>query len=259
MKSGDPGNAPRPGGESGADQVADLLPAYTLGALDDDQRRLVEEELGASQPLRDEQRRYQSTVDSLAASITMTKPPSPLRQRVISISDSEREPLTLADRRNRLGRVALWIAAALVLVLAGAVAALWSELNERDDEIADLQQASNRPSTNFSRPLVWTELSASQPGMLASGYFCRTEDGSVGWIVVEGMPVTAGEVYQLWLVDGDRHESAGMFVTDDEGRGFGVVRVGAPVTSFQQIWITIEPPGGSPAPTGEPRVSANIV
>jgi anti-sigma-K factor RskA len=96
-------------------------------------------------------------------------------------------------------------------------------------------------------------------GSTGSGYFCRTEDGSVGWIVVEGMPVTAGNVYQLWLVDGERLESAGIFVTDAEGRGFGVVRASAPVTGFEQLWITAEPPGGSPAPTSDPHVSVTIV
>jgi hypothetical protein len=153
--------------------------------------------------------------------------------------------------------VALGLAAALILTLAGVVAGLWSELNERDDQIASLQARSSRPPTDFSQPLVWTRLSAA--GMPGTGYFCRTEDGSVGWIVVEGMPVTTGHVYQLWLVNDNRLESAGTFVTDSEGRGFGVVRASMPVTGFEQLWITSEPPGGSPEPTGAPHVSVTIV
>lgn len=259
MKSGDPREASRPDDESDAEQATDLLPGYTLGVLDDPQRRVVEDELATSQSLRDDHRRYQSAVDLLAAATPLTEPPSALRARVLSLAGTQPAPVEIAGRRNRLARIALAAAAAIVLMLAGAAGILWSELNESNEEIADLRQASSRPSMDLSQPLVWTELSSAEPGMPGTGYFCRTADGAVGWIVVEGMPVTTGDIYQLWLVDGDRHESAGMFVTDDEGRGFGVVRVNAPVTTFDQLWITTEPPGGSNAPTSDPYVSVNIV
>lgn len=256
MKSGNPTEVPPLEDSNRASRAADLLPAYVLDAVDADERLLVENELAASQSLRDEHRRYQSTVDSLAAPTPLNSPPPALRGRVLSLAGTQPEPKPIADRRMR---VALGVAAALILTLAGVVAGLWSELNERDDQMVNLQQARSRPATDFSQPLVWTELAMSAPDMPGSGFFCRTEDGSVGWIVVEGMPVTDGHVYQLWLVDGDRLESAGMFVTDAEGRGFGVVRANAPVTTFEQLWITAEPPGGSPAPTADPHVSANIV
>lgn len=259
MNSGNPGEVPQPEDVNRAKQAADLLPAYAIGALDDDERMLVEQELVASEPLRDEHRRYQSTVDSLASPMLLATPPAALRNRVLALAGAQSEPVSIAGRRSSLARVALGLAAALALVFAGLVAVLWSELNERESQIADLQQASSRPSTNFSQPLVWTELRAAKPGMPGSGYFCRTEDGSVGWIVVEGMPVTADYVYQIWLVDGDRLESAGMFVTDAEGRGFGVVRASTPVTGFEQLWITTEPPGGSLTPTGDPQVAVTIV
>lgn len=73
------------------------------------------------------------------------------------------------------------------------------------------------------------------------------------------MPASTGDAYQLWLVDGDRHESAGMFVTDDEGRGFGVVRVSAPVTAFDELWVTTEPECGNDAARSDPHVSVTIV
>ena len=259
MKNGDPRETPQPGGELDAETVADLLPAYVLDALDDDEHRRVEEALATSEAVREEYRRYQSTVDLLSATTTVTAPPARLRERVLPGTGRAGEPVVIASRRRGFGRIALGIAAVLTLALAGVAGLLWSELNEREDELADLQQASRRPSTNFSQPLIWTELSTTEADLPGWGYFCRTEDGAVGWVVVEGMPATGGSVYQIWLVDGDRRESAGMFVTDDAGRGFGVVRADAPVTSFKQLWITIEPPGGSTLPTSDPRVAVNIV
>ncbi len=242
-----------------ATQVVDLLPAYALGALDDDERDLVEEELAVSQSLRDQYRSLQLTADALAQPATLTAPPAALRDRVLASAGQRAAPVVLPQRGYRPARIGLVAAALLVLVLAGVIVGLWNRANDLDRQLADVQQAMSRPSTDFSRPLVWTALSAAASDVPVSGYFCRTEDGEVGWIVVEDMPVTDNHVYQLWLVDGERLVSAGTFATDAEGRGFGVVRAEAPVTAFQELWITAEPPGGSSAPSGAPRISVTIV
>lgn len=237
-----------------------MLPAYALGALDDRDRRRVEEELARSATLRAELQRLQATVDSLALSIPHSIPDASLRDLILASAREPDEPVSLGARGAAMFRRLTAVAAVLVVLLGSVVAFLALEIRDKDRQIADLEAASeSRGGFDFTQPLVWTEIHAEDTTSEGWGYFCRTADGSVGWIIVEGMRSTDGQVFQLWLVDDDELVSAGMFATDEEGRGFGVVRADDPVHSFRQIWITLEPPGGSPAPTRDPDVSVPIV
>lgn len=244
--------------DSEDEDVSNLLPAYVLGLLDDDEIADVEAELAVSPALRSEHASLLGAADALPHTIPQFDPPAHLRSRISSTVAPESVRSASTARRN-WWKPLTSAAAILVLVLAGAVAVLASQLNEREEELSDLQAAMARPGTDFTQPLVWSPINESAAGSPVRGYFCRTEDGSVGWIIVEGMHTDANHVFQLWLVDGDRVVDGGMFATDEDGRGFGVVRVGVPVHTFSQIWITIEPPGGSPLPSREPDLTARIV
>lgn len=237
----------------------ELLPAYALGVLDDDDRRLVETELAASPELRIELQEYEGVVDELNSSHEAGSPSPELKQRILRSAGSAGAAQPVPIRSNTVPRALVAAAAVLIVIMGGAIAVLANQVRERDQEIADLQAASSRPSTDFTQPLVWSNIAAVHNGTEVSGYFCRTEDGNVGWIIIEGMHVGDDRVLQLWLVDDDRIVSGGMFTTDEEGRGFGVVRVSEPVQSFEQIWITAEPPEGSPQPTSDPDLTAPIV
>ena len=260
MASGESREIPDTTETNRVEPVSELLAAYALGALDDHERVIVEAELARSATLRQEYERLQATADTLLLAVPVSEPPASLEARVRAATLPPAKPVKLpAKRSDRLLPVAA-VAAVLVLALGTAIVLLWNELNERDDRIAELEAAAaNRSSTDFTQPLVWTPISSEAPDAPGWGYFCRTEDGSVGWIVVEGMHTQEGYVFQLWLVNGDHMVSGGLFSTDDQGRGFGVVRADAPVNSFSQIWITLEPAGGSPEPTTSPNVSVPIV
>ncbi len=68
--------------------------------------------------------------------------------------------------------------------------------------------------------------------------------------IAADLPTPAkGMCYQVWRVNTDgSKESAGVFVPDDQGHVAVVLDGGADVASYV---ITLEPPGGSKAPTGE--------
>jgi anti-sigma-K factor RskA len=240
--------------------AADLLPAYVLGILDEEEQLTAESALAESSGLQNEYRHLQESSDLIIATVPLVDPPDNLRTRIehsIEGAAADREPVPIT--RNARFRAISAVAAVLVLLLGGVIAALIGQVRERDDQIDTLQASMARPATDFTQPLVWSTINQPESGPPVRGYFCRTEDGSVGWIIVEGMHMEDNHVFQLWLVDDDRVVNGGMFATDEEGRGFGVVRVGVPVHTFSQIWITIEPPGGSPLPTKDPDLKAPIV
>lgn len=247
--------------ESG-ETLADLLPAYALGVLDEDERLGVEAELARSEDARQQLRRWQSTVDALDLSTPREIPGDRLRDRILGSASgvaSSPEP-TMTGRGRMVALRPLAAAAALVVVVLGAaIVALALELRNSDARISELEAAATpRQGPDFNQPLVWTEIAADQSAEANRGYFCRTEDGSVGWIVIEDLHGPDDHIFQMWLVNDDQMVSAGTFATDHAGRGFGVVRADDPVQSFRQIWITVEPPGGSPSPSSQPDVAVPI-
>jgi hypothetical protein len=97
------------------------------------------------------------------------------------------------------------------------------------------------------------ELSGTQVASHAVGRLYGSADETTLALVALDMPVLpTGKVYQIWMLDsnGDR-TSGGTFTVDDLGRGWLLIRTPKPLSNYQGIGITMEPEGGSPAPTGE--------
>jgi anti-sigma-K factor RskA len=57
--------------------------------------------------------------------------------------------------------------------------------------------------------------------------------------------------YQLWLVLDDERTSGGVFSVDYYGYGAMVIHAPRPLNEYTSFGVTVEPAGGSPAPTGE--------
>ena len=79
-----------------------------------------------------------------------------------------------------------------------------------------------------------------------------SSDGEHGTLVVDGLPpLDASQQYQLWLIQDGQRTSGGIFSVDGEGYGSLWITSPKPLISYQAVGITVEPAGGSPAPTGE--------
>jgi anti-sigma-K factor RskA len=62
-----------------------------------------------------------------------------------------------------------------------------------------------------------------------------------------------GRQYQLWLVrkEDPKYVSAGVFAPDENNRAIEHYDIADQTTAVSQLAVTVEPTGGSPAPTGE--------
>src|SRR5262245_12270115 len=91
-----------------------------------------------------------------------------------------------------------------------------------------------------------------------NGHFWATPQGQVACLVVQGLPpLHEGQVYQVWLVHGDEHASGGTFEARD-GNGWVLVRSNEPLSNYDSVGVTIEPRGGSAAPSGTPVLQGQI-
>ena len=140
-----------------------------------------------------------------------------------------------AERARRRSRwLPIAAAAAFALVVAGGV--IVTRNNDSTDVIADVIEADDAEARTFDGDL---------PGSLRA-VFSSEEDT----LVIDGAGVApAGDdlTYQLWLVDAAGARSVGLFEPEPDGR-VSVAFAGADPDGFV-LGITVEPAGGSTAPT----------
>ena len=74
-------------------------------------------------------------------------------------------------------------------------------------------------------------------------------DAGGGHLIVAGLlPAPAGKTYELWAITRGTPRAVGLFGVDASGRG--AHRVASARGPVQVFAVTLEPEGGTPAPTG---------
>lgn len=245
------------------EQFADDLPLYALGALDGEQRLVIERHLQECSVCRRELEHLQGDLALLAFSATGANPPSHSRERLLDAI--AKEPRRASVRSFRIkGWLRPWgwaaAAAAIVLILlllhqntrlrreiAGvesALSAQQKQLVQANDTIAALNSGE---AAHFT---LTTTKSLPQPEGRAI-YLRRT--GTLVFIASDMPQLPRQKTYELWLIpSAGAPIPAGLFRTDMHGSAT-VIRPPLPTgVEAKAFAITIEPIKGSPAPTSQP-------
>jgi anti-sigma-K factor RskA len=277
--------------EGSREFVENLLPAYALNALDDDERQLVERALEQDPDLRRVLAGYLSTVTALSTSVAPAVPSAALRARVL-----RQRPVAASPKaaRQRLFLWQLpagaWSAAAVVVIAIGALVGMTlvqqsrigtlradvvsanAQIEEQKQEIKSLEQevVSARSTLVKQRTLAYW---AALPGVSTSvispassqmptqtwwrnnprAMYMVTGDGTSSMLVVMDLPrLTEGLVYQAWFVRRNSPPvSALLFEVDESGYGQFGINPPESITFYTGLAVTIEPAGGSGSPSGE--------
>lgn len=236
--------------------VKDLLPAYALGSLDDEEMVQVSEHLSNCPECRAELAAWQAVVDGMLLSAPGAAPLPDSKRRLMNhirrMPQAEGSATTSpqpwwqrlflpvpARMAFALGSLAL----VLILVL------LFNNvsLSHRLQQLQPPQAQSIVPNPNpYIVGLRGTDLMPEARGIILIG-----TDGHQAVLIVEGLQPLDNLAYQLWLNRYDQLASAGYFTVSDRGRK--AIELTAPDSFFNYrgFEITIEPAGGSLAPTGE--------
>ncbi|HEV2999798.1 MAG TPA: anti-sigma factor [Solirubrobacteraceae bacterium] len=219
--------------------------AYALGALPDDDARRFEAHLRTCHLCRTDLASLRPVVDALPAAADAVAPPPALKKRIMGVVETEarerrRERERAARPRRtgrRLGFVTLRplpaVAAACALVLAGVGIG-----------VAVLQDGATTVDGQCIRGCERVAMSV--------------DDGH-GTLKVEGMAQPpAGRVYQVWTqrFGEDPRPTDALFTVDKDGSAS--VDVPADTGRVDQVLVTDEPPGGSPAPSTAPYLAVRI-
>ena len=236
---------------SNENHILELLPAYTLGALDADEAAQVVLHLSHCAACQAEWQIYQTVTDDLPLAIDQVEPPARLRQELMARVERAEIPLrvsfwqevTAVFRQHKAIAFSQLALISLVVVLLVSNILLWQQVTELE----------SRPE-----PGQMQAIQLNNTGRIpdADGYLIISADGLSGAVVLDQFPQLNNQECQLWLVkDGER--TSGALLSIDE-LGYGGGRVNAPEQLFNYTWaeVTIEATGGSTQPTGDVILSA---
>ncbi len=228
------------------EHVLDLIPAYALDCLDEEELGQVVAHLAVCASCRLEAEQYRAIVDELPAAMAQHQPPAALKDRLMQAARREKaqaqdRPSFVDRQRPRPAWRSLnlaWLSLILILALGLNNLFLWQRLN--------------RVESRQRQSLMTVALQGTQFSPNAAGMLVISRDGEHGTLVVDGLPPLGAErQYQLWLIRNGERVSGGVFSVDSQGYGSVWVSSNEPLINYSSFGVTIEPAGGSPGPTGE--------
>jgi anti-sigma-K factor RskA len=234
----------------------ELLPAYALGSLDEEEAIQVAEHLDACPGCRAELLAYQAVADGLALAAPDAVPPSKLKQQILGQLQMPRSEPTTGPRQSWWQRIVglfqraapAWGLASLALVALLVLSNLWW-----------WQQANREAPMVTPGGMQVVAMVGTDAAPAAVGTLVISGDGEYGTLVVDDLPaLDPDHQYQLWLIRDGQRTSGGVFSVNPEG--YGALRISSPesLSSYFTFGITLEPEGGSPGPTGDKVLSGSL-
>ncbi|MDQ3646414.1 MAG: anti-sigma factor [Actinomycetota bacterium] len=222
-------------------RLKESVAAFAIGALEEDEREEVLRHLETCDECRDEFDGFATVAHWLALLHEPPPLPSGFQERVVAEARRGRPTQARPPLRSRQ-RALRWLgAAAAVVVLVIASVALTLSLASPGDE-SDRQRTAIDALVESDQRIALTGASPAVGAVVSGG------DGAV-FVATDLRAAPSEFVYQLWLKQGARIVSAGVFEPRD---GIAIVRIDEAFTDLDGALVTVEPPGGSAQPTAAP-------
>jgi anti-sigma-K factor RskA len=255
--------------EMNHERFEDLIDAYVLGALPEEERRSFENYLAAHPERQAEIDELGAVAGLLAFSPQEQEPPPELRRKVMEVVEAEAEPRRVRGRSTfaKVGdylsvrSLALGAAALLVIgllswnvLLQSQVEVLQGRVQDAQGRVQDLQaQVENARDQRQQSPTV--ELEGSWADQGANAKVVSIQENQV-ILVARNMPsVPEDQTCQIWVISDDVPKPSGLFQPD---RNITAAPITNSITNADVIAVTVEPAGGSKKPTSDPVLLANL-
>lgn len=218
------------------DEAEDLIGAYVLGALPFESLADIGEHL-ATCGNHPDAAELQRVASSLALAAPEMDPPPTLKARLMDAVRAEAGQAEARDRGQGLlrGLQRLVARPAFPYALAGSLAVAVVAV------VISNFGGSTGPDT--------ATVTLSGAGEESAVVHLLEDDIVV--IEVDGLdPVSTDQTYQAWVITGDKPASLALFNTTSQGEALATTR--ADLSGADAIAVTVEPAGGSLAPTTAP-------
>ena len=263
----------------------ELLEAYALDALDEEETLHVESHLDWCGPCSREAARLQESVAPLELLAERTQPPRELRARLMQSLEPARSPVTATGGSSKIwipaARFLLPVAAMVMVGLFTAAVVLNVRLSDRtqglerenstltaqfaismnenqlmEEKLNQLQLTSYWLANPANQPLA---LKPTRSGGSSKGVLLLAKDGSGAVIIVTGMKDRSPtSTYQVYLMrQGDRVWAVEVKV-DDRGWGTAAFWPKESLFRFDKIELVSETVPGAVSTTADMVLEANI-
>lgn len=266
-----------------------LLGSYALGATNEVETALVEAALLDCPGLQRELADYEAMTDAMLYDVPQVAPPPSLRANILAQATPrqpeprKRQDTIIRPNWHQLLLSPVGAAAALAIVALFVSNGYWLyqsqaiqdenrqlayDVRHLEQENADLSTELNS-SQNLLAALgterggraqfISADATDGQPLAQLAWTDSATPEHWVAMFAVQNLPTLQDAVYQLWLQRDDESViSIGTFTVDEEGRATVIFELDEPIGTFAGAGVTIEPPGGSPEPTGDLAIGGEI-
>lgn len=259
------------------DELLDLIPAYAIGALDEDERIELEALLKQDAEAQSLLQEYESMASILSFAVPQRPAPAHLRgdlqkrltarrqnsagdQTESLIEDIVPETEISQSRILPFPTTVISTVAAMLIVLIGFIFVVSSGILNLDNtsELHPNELLYNNivAEAGFERYAISPELADT-----ANGELVVSADGSQAILQIASLPDTTDEEsYQLWLISDEEVVSGGIFHWAS-GHGPYFIAIDHPVDDLLALGMTIEPFDGSPlgnSPTGERLFAVSV-
>lgn len=226
------------------------IPAYAIGALDTDEVAALESHLKTCASCQTELAEYRALSDSLLTAVPPKQPSAALRKRLQSRLPSAQKA-TRPQFNWSFGRLAVPVAFVLLLAM-NVYSILQMRALQLEQTMLTRQIRTGQTVLSMLSYPTTERLPINAENVVGSLLLDKNRD-IVALIVWNMPPLPENETYQIWLIDpqGDR-VSGGIFRPEsDQAYTTHIVFPKQSLSNFAGIGVTVEPAGGSDAPTGE--------
>ncbi len=232
--------------------IKESLAAYALDALEGREIPALEAHIRTCKSCTADLAAYRGIANGLLTALPPKAPPAGIRRNLQRRTAQEKRS---AARASKWSWPQFAVAGAFVLLIGLSLLSLF-QVNALRQQQAEMDARSTTAQTAIAM--------LAYPGTQVVSFNANGVEGSLlvdkqrnllGVFAWHLPPTPATKVYQIWLLDPQGNRTSGGFITPEAGYPFAmtVIQPTAPLAGFTSIGITLEPQGGSPAPTG-PKV-----
>lgn len=260
------------------ERIQELVSSYTLGVLDGDDLKELEDYLKNNPAAYQELLKENEAAFSQLAYVTKGSDPSPrLRTKLLNDIKAEKEPEVIESPIPLWQRLQpLWVglgsavAVIVISVLIGYNVSLNNKLTDQRAENLNLEKQLLEKETRLAAlneelgaqtealaflenpNVVIINMVKTEPGLKAVGrVLWNTEEDEALFYGINLPQVPEGKTYQLWAIAEDTPKSAGTFKVDNNGNNVLMIKSLRDFGDISTFAVSLEPAGGVPQPTGE--------